>query len=73
MHGNLLVTRELTLQNVFFSLSASLIYDTHREKKLRVWYPFWYVCMNVCIYACMYVCMYVCVYVCMYVRTYVRT
>ena len=29
------------------SLVASLIYDTHREKKMRVWYPFWYVAICV--------------------------
>jgi hypothetical protein len=29
------------------SLVASLIYDTHREKKTRVWYPFWYVALCV--------------------------
>ena len=29
------------------SLVASLIYDTHREKKMRVWYPFWYVALYV--------------------------
>ena len=29
------------------SLVASLIYDTHREKKTRVWHPFWYVALCV--------------------------
>ena len=29
------------------SLVTSLIYDTHREKKMRVWYPFWYVALYV--------------------------